>query len=173
MAVPETKRIGQAPWVDGDQHAGSFRHNAEPLAVVRGHPGSLTGTPPRRCFAALATAWSHGPALAAAARRQRRIGHKPRMRLVLPLAFAALCASPAAAEGRGSIPPQLQRSAMVCLGKALRLCPNALTARDHGLSCILGQRRLLTAPCRAVDDQGLQLLDGRDAPSIPRDRRVR
>jgi hypothetical protein len=51
---------------------------------------------------------------------------------------------------------------MLCLGEALRLCPNALAAKDHGLSCIRGKRRLLSVPCRGVYDQGVRLLEGGD-----------
>ena len=60
------------------------------------------------------------------------------------------------------VPPALRRSALACLGEALRLCPGALAAEDHGLSCILGKRRLLSAPCRGVYDGGVRLLAGGD-----------
>ena len=81
---------------------------------------------------------------------------------LLAVAVAVAAASPAGAEPRIAVPPALQRSAALCLGEALRLCPSALSSTDHGLSCILGKRRLLTAPCRTVYDQGLRLLQGRD-----------
>ena len=42
------------------------------------------------------------------------------------------------------------------------MCPNALAAKDHGVSCIVGKRRLLSAPCRTVYDQGIHLLNGGD-----------
>ena len=80
--------------------------------------------------------------------------------LAIAAAFAA--STSAGAAPRIAVPPALQASAALCLGEALRLCPSALSARDHGLSCILGKRRLLTAPCRSVYDQGLRLLKGQD-----------
>ena len=84
------------------------------------------------------------------------------MRFAPPLALVLLCIAPASATPGIVVPPQLQQSAMLCLGEALRLCPNALAAKDHGVSCILGKRRLLSAPCRTVYDQGVRLLEGRD-----------
>lgn len=84
------------------------------------------------------------------------------MRHAVLLFLSLVSAVPALAAPRIAVPPQLRRSAMLCLGEALRLCPNALAAKDRGLSCIVGQRRLLTAPCRAVYDQGLNFLQGRD-----------
>jgi len=61
-----------------------------------------------------------------------------------------------------AVPKALQQSALLCLGEALRLCPNALAAKDHGVSCILGKRRALSRPCQTVYDQGLRLLGGQD-----------
>jgi hypothetical protein len=84
------------------------------------------------------------------------------MRLTLSIALVLATAAPAFAAPRIAIPPGLQQSAVLCLGEALRLCPNALSAKDHGLSCILGKRRMLTAPCRTVYDQGLKFLGGQD-----------
>ena len=84
------------------------------------------------------------------------------MRLIVCLTVALAAPAPALAAPPIAIPPALRQSAMTCLGEALRLCPNALAARDHGLSCILGKRRLLSAPCRSVYDQGLRLLGGGD-----------
>ena len=71
-------------------------------------------------------------------------------------------AAPAAAAPRIAIPDALRRSAMSCLAEALRLCPTALAAKDHGVSCILGKRHLLSRPCQGVYDQGLRLLRGQD-----------
>ena len=84
------------------------------------------------------------------------------MRLTLCLIAALATPSLAFAAPRIAVPPELQRSAMLCLGEALRLCPSALAAKDHGISCILGKRRMLSAPCRAVYDQGLRLIGGGD-----------
>ena len=87
---------------------------------------------------------------------------RPRRALALVAAAALALAAPASAAPRIAVPPALQGAAALCLGEALRLCPAALSSKDHGLSCILGKRRLLTAPCRLVYDQGLRLLQGRD-----------
>ncbi len=100
--------------------------------------------------------------LAARARRLAWCG-------VLVLAVPAA----AGATPRLAIPPQVQRQLSPCLAEALRLCPNALAAKDHGLSCILGQRRMLSASCRPIYDLGLRLLNGQDLhltlrPSRPR-----
>lgn len=85
---------------------------------------------------------------------------------ILPALLAALAllagAAPARAAPRIALPPELRQSAMLCIGEALRLCPDALAARDRGLSCIRGKRRLLSAPCRGVYDQGLRVLAGGD-----------
>ena len=51
---------------------------------------------------------------------------------------------------------------MLCLGEALRLCPDALKAKDHGIGCIRTQRHLLSVPCRDVYDQGVSFLKGGD-----------
>lgn len=84
------------------------------------------------------------------------------MRLILCFIAALAAASPACAAPSLAIPPELRQSAMLCLGEALRLCPDALAAKDHGVSCILGKRRLLSAPCRSVYNRGVRLLGGGD-----------
>ena len=91
-----------------------------------------------------------------------RTGYDAAMRHALLILLSLACAAPALAAPRIAVPPQLRQSAMLCLGEALRLCPDALASKDHGLSCIVGKRRLLTAPCRSVYDQGLNFLQGRD-----------
>ena len=90
------------------------------------------------------------------------------IRSILGLILVFAAATPALAAPRIAIPPELRQSAMQCLGEALRLCPNALAAKDHGVSCILGKRRLLSAPCRTVYDQGVRLLGGGDLPLVLR-----
>ena len=84
------------------------------------------------------------------------------MRLLLSLVAASLCAMSVQASPRIAIPGALRQSVLACLGEALRLCPNALAEKDHGVSCILGKRRLLTAPCRVLSDQGVRFLNGQD-----------
>ena len=84
------------------------------------------------------------------------------MRPTLCFLVALAASSPALAASPVAIPPELRQSAMLCLGEALRLCPDALATKDHGVSCILGKRRLLSTPCRTVYDQGVRLLAGGD-----------
>ncbi len=81
--------------------------------------------------------------------------------LILALMPAALPV-PAVARPRIALPPGLQQAATLCLVEALRLCPNALAAKDHGVACILGKRRLLSPTCRTVYDQGVSFLNGGD-----------
>ncbi len=82
--------------------------------------------------------------------------------LVLCFVMASAMTSNCLAASSIVIPKALQQSAVLCLGEALRLCPNALAAKDHGVSCILGKRRALSRPCQTVYDQGLRLLGGQD-----------
>ena len=81
---------------------------------------------------------------------------------VLLVSSALASVTPAGAAQHFVLPPGLQQAAILCLGEALRLCPNALAAQDHGIACIRGKRRLLTKTCRTVYDQGLSLLKGGD-----------
>ena len=69
---------------------------------------------------------------------------------------------PSQAAPRIVLPPALQQAALLCLGEALRLCPDALKAKDHGISCIKTERHLLSVPCRGVYDQGVSFLHGGD-----------
>ena len=101
------------------------------------------------------------PAPQAAVRATRSLSRMP-VRLPATLLLAMLGASPAAARPPIAIPPQLRLSAMQCLAEGLRLCPKALTAKDHDLACVLSKRHLLSAPCRALSDQALGLLRGGD-----------
>lgn len=84
------------------------------------------------------------------------------MRRLSTLLALSLAASPALARPPIAIPPQLRLSAMRCLAEGLRLCPRALSAKDHDVACLLAKRRLLSAPCRALSDQALQVLGGGD-----------
>ena len=93
------------------------------------------------------------------------MAHTARSRIstgALALGALLICVAPALAAPRIAIPEGLKASAMVCLAEALRLCPNALAAKDHGVSCIVGKRRMLSTPCQGIYDQALRLLDGQD-----------
>jgi hypothetical protein len=80
----------------------------------------------------------------------------------LSLSLAVSLASVAQARLKIVVPQELRQSALACLGEALRLCPNALSAKDRGLSCVVAKRRLLSRRCQSVYDQGVQLLKGHD-----------
>ena len=85
-----------------------------------------------------------------------------RLALALTLGTFAFSTAPAVATPKIAIPEGLKQSAMTCFAEALRLCPGALAAKDHGVSCIVGKRRLLSRPCQSVYDQALRLLNGQD-----------
>ena len=85
-----------------------------------------------------------------------------RLAIGLALGASVLGGVPAVAAPKIVIPDALKATAMACFAEALRLCPNALAAKDHGVSCIVGKRRLLSRPCQGVYDQGLRLLRGQD-----------
>ncbi len=80
--------------------------------------------------------------------------------MVAALALGAT--TPTWGTPRIALPPALQQAAFLCLGEALRLCPDALKAKDHGISCIKTKRHLLSVPCRGVYDQGVSFLKGGD-----------
>ena len=84
------------------------------------------------------------------------------MRRLTTFLLLSLAASPAPARQPIAISPQLRLSAMQCLAEGLRLCPKALSARDHDIACIVAKRHLLSAPCRTLSDQALSLLGGGD-----------
>lgn len=76
--------------------------------------------------------------------------------------LASAAATPSGAAPRLVIPPGLQSAALLCIGEALKLCPGALTTKDHGIGCIRTKRRLLSRPCQGVYDQGVSVLNGGD-----------
>ena len=82
--------------------------------------------------------------------------------LVLVIALTLGATASSQATPRIAFPPGLQQAALLCLGEALRLCPDALKAKDHGISCIKTKRHLLSVPCRGVYDQGVSFLHGGD-----------
>ena len=84
------------------------------------------------------------------------------MRRLTAFLLLSLAASPAPARQSIAIPPQLRLSAMQCLAEGLRLCPKALSAKDHDVACIMAKRHLLSVPCRALSEQALKLLGGGD-----------
>lgn len=72
-------------------------------------------------------------------------------RLAVPLGLALMLAvAPASAAPRTVLPEGLKLSAALCLGEALRLCPEMLTDAARGASCLMGRRRLLGRTCRGL-----------------------
>ena len=78
------------------------------------------------------------------------------------LLAAVLAGGAQAAAVKVPVPDSLKRSAMGCLAETLRLCPDALAAKDHGVSCILGKRRQLSRDCQGLAEQALRFLNGQD-----------
>ena len=68
--------------------------------------------------------------------------------LCLGLILAAVPARSAAP--RAAVPPALRSAAALCLGEALRLCPETLADPARGASCLMHRRRLLGRTCRTL-----------------------
>ena len=81
--------------------------------------------------------------------------------LVLILLVASAPAETVAAT-RFALPPGLQQTALICLAEGQRLCPDMLTAKDHGVACLIDKRRQLSRTCRTIADQAVSLLHGGD-----------
>ncbi len=76
--------------------------------------------------------------------------------------LVALSPTAAPAATRFTLPPGLQRTALVCLAEAQRLCPDMLGAKDHGVACLIDKRKQLSQTCRTIADQAVSLLHGGD-----------
>ncbi len=48
---------------------------------------------------------------------------------------------------------QLQQDAMSCVGEAVQICPEVMTAEDHGVSCMVGKRGQFSSRCRLIYDR--------------------
>ena len=48
---------------------------------------------------------------------------------------------------------QLQQDAMSCVGEAVQICPEVMTAADHGVSCMIGKRTQFSLRCRVIYDR--------------------
>ena len=74
-------------------------------------------------------------------------------RLCLCLVSTLALASPCFAASQASIPDALQQEAMTCVSEAMQVCPDVLTAEDHGLACMTGKRASFSPRCRIVYDK--------------------
>ena len=75
------------------------------------------------------------------------------------VAMVALClASPCSAAPRPVMTEQLQQDAMSCAGEAVQICPEVMTAEDHGVSCMVGKRAMFSPRCRAIYDRVARVL---------------
>ena len=72
--------------------------------------------------------------------------------LTLCLAVMVTLASPCLAAPQ-SVPDALQQEAMTCVGEAMQICPDVMTAEDHGLACMTGKRASFSPRCRLVYDK--------------------
>lgn len=64
-----------------------------------------------------------------------------------------LLAAPCLAGADPTIPDALQQEAMTCVGEAMQICPDVLTAEDHGLACMTGKRQAFSPRCRVIYDK--------------------
>ena len=75
------------------------------------------------------------------------------------VAAAALwIASPCLAASQPVMTEQLQQDAMSCVGEAVQICPEVMTADDHGVSCMVGKRASFSPRCRAIYDKVARVL---------------
>jgi len=79
-------------------------------------------------------------------------------RISVSAALFVAIASPCLADPQIVIPEPLQQAAMSCIDEAVRICPEVLTAEDHGISCMIGKRSQFSPRCRVVYDQVAHLL---------------
>ena len=75
------------------------------------------------------------------------------------LTAVALClACPCLAASRPVMTEQLQQDAMSCVGEAVQMCPEVMTADDHGVSCMIGKRTQFSPRCRVIYDKVARVL---------------
>ena len=75
------------------------------------------------------------------------------------VAALGLClASPCLAASQPAMTEQLQQDAMSCIGEAVQICPEVMTADDHGVSCMVGKRASFSPRCRTIYDKVARVL---------------
>ena len=67
-------------------------------------------------------------------------------------------ASPCLAGSQPVMTDLLQQEAMSCAGEAVQICPEVMTAEDHGVSCMVGKRSSFSPRCRIVYDRVARVL---------------
>ena len=83
------------------------------------------------------------------------MGHKyPICLAVVAVAFA----SPCRASPQPVMSDHLQQEAMSCAGEAFQICPEVLTAEDHGVSCMVGKRNQFSQRGRIIYDKVAHVL---------------
>ena len=81
-----------------------------------------------------------------------------RMKSHFVTALALSLASPSLAASRPVMTEQLQQDAMSCAGEAIQICPEVMTAADHGISCMVGKRVSFSSRCRVIYDKVARVL---------------
>ena len=82
-----------------------------------------------------------------------------RMKSHFVTALALCLACPSLAAPRGSVmTEQLRQDAMSCAGEAVQICPEVMTAADHGISCMVGKRVSFSSRCRVIYDKVARVL---------------
>ena len=47
---------------------------------------------------------------------------------------------------------------MSCVGEAVQICPEVMTAEDHGVSCMVGKRASFSPRCRTIYNKVARVL---------------
>ena len=87
--------------------------------------------------------------------------HTPGMtpcRIASSIALVSTLASPCLGAPQPAFSEKLQQDAMSCVGEAMQICPDVLTAEDHGVSCMVGKRSQFSPRCRVIYDQVARVL---------------
>lgn len=79
-------------------------------------------------------------------------------RIASSIALVSALASPCLGAPQPAFSEKLQQDAMSCAGEAVQICPEVLTAEDHGISCMVGKRSQFSARCRVIYDQVARVL---------------
>ena len=73
--------------------------------------------------------------------------------IISSTALMSILASPCLAVLQPAFSEKLLQEAMSCAGEAVQICPEVMTAPDHGVSCMVGKRSQFSPRCRGVYDQ--------------------
>ncbi len=87
--------------------------------------------------------------------------HTPAMtpcRIASSIALVSTLASPCLGAPQPPLSEKLQQEAMSCVGEAMQICPEVLTAEDHGVGCMVGKRSQFSPRCRVIYDHVARVL---------------